>query len=191
MNRSPDPAPSSDASLNHVDRLLGAVLLVSLALVVAFGLLWFIPLETPAAAHPLHPSLRIRPESPDATLGFWALGLAISVLTVVLLALLGLVGVRRHGGFGVPALWVGGLFAVYGGVLIALMAVYLRTPRPSLDAFLLGMPVPSLILLVGVWHFPLVIVGMLVWRYHDWTLTPADLERFRALVASDVERESP
>lgn len=196
MNHSPDSVAaatspdSSDASPRVADRLLGGVLLTALALIVAFGVLWFIPLETPATAHPLHPSLRVRPQSPDSTLGLWSLGLAIALLTVILLALLGLAGVRRHGRYGSAGRWVAGLFAAYGVVLVALMGTYLRAPQPPTDDFILGLPLSSLILLVGVWHFPLAIVAMLVWRYHEWTLTDHDLERFRALAARASNKDT-
>jgi len=136
--------------------LATAVLLGAVLLAVAF-----LPTGSP------------HPENP-----MWALGTAAGVLMVGVMGFLGVIGVRRHGRLGTPGRWVASGFAVYGLVFVALMVSYRAYVTQGSTDLVFGVPTPTLWLLLGIWQLPWVLVGLLVYNYRRWTLSPDDQARF-------------
>ena len=55
--------------------------------------------------------------------------------------------------------------------------------------FLLGFPLPTAVMLYGIWGVPLIFVLFFVIRFDQWILKPEELERFETLLAEKRESQ--
>ena len=115
----------------------------------------------------------------------WAFGLAQILLFVGLLAL----GARNRRGLrGIgPGLVIGGL--VYALVWTALVLAYRSYALGSDPALFLGFPVPTALLLFGLFPVPLIFLLLYVVGFERWIATPSDLAELERRLA-ELRRDS-
>ncbi len=112
----------------------------------------------------------------------WVLGVVTGILMPALFGLLGLVGIGRRRRSGGAGKWLIGGFAAYAVVFVGLMMSYRDYVADGGIGRMLGLPTPTVWLLLGVWQLPWVLVAAFMFNYERWTLSADDLERFQTLV---------
>lgn len=157
------------------------LLLLLIALWVVGVALALTPGSAPGSTHPVFGPMDAS-ALPQANEQTWLLGLIFGLLIIaVFVAMLGFgVGVHDPGPF---RLWliVGGL--LYAGTFVFLMFTfrdYEAGKRPFLGAF----PLPTTLVLFGLWPAPIFFAVLYVAGFKRWIMTPEDSERFQELVAN-------
>ena len=114
--------------------------------------------------------------------------LALGLSIVLVMATLVLLGVRRSS----TSLrrWLIGGFVAYGLVFVALARTAATYAEEGPVRFIGGFPLPTALVLYGVWLFPWVILLTLVVLFEREHFTPEDEKRFEALLKRIGERQS-
>jgi hypothetical protein len=81
--------------------------------------------------------------------------------------------------------------AAYMGVFVWMFEAYLRDPGMTSSPFFGGFPLPTAIMLYGVWGIPLVFVVLYVAFFKRFIFTAEDEVAFRELVARQPESRPP
>lgn len=165
--------------------LLGLVL--AMGALLAGVALWGAPAPQ-LAVHPEHPSmLRATEGAARAAPVFWP-GALFGVLQIGFFGACFALGVRRREGLGPLArpVWIGLL--LYAAVWAALLASYRRFLATADPGLVLSFPLPTAVMLYGLWPVPLWFLWVYLRHFEDWVLRAEDLERVRRVVR-EVEAE--
>ncbi|RMD70738.1 MAG: hypothetical protein D6818_08730 [Bacteroidetes bacterium] len=161
----------------------------ALALLLLTGLLWWLPplSDATGGTHPDYATLlHSRTDLPHQT-WWWLGGLAWGTFIIGTLAATLLLA-TRPGGRTTPFTRLTGLaMLLYWLCFLAMMVAW----RAGWQAHVLGFPLPTALMLYGLWGIPLLITWA-HYRYYDrWVLRPDQLERFREMtrVRRDGETE--
>lgn len=167
-------------------RTCGLIFAVLFLLCVVLAL-WLAQPE-PAAGHGVaHPDLASMDQGgdPQRHAGRLWLGWLFGSLQIVLFVACLRLGVKP----GQTSSW---LFVLAGGVYVAafslLMIAYANGTAGS--RFVLGYPLPTALLVYGLWPVAFLFVVLYVFKYRSWIYSPEDARRFAALKAEGA-REAP
>ena len=110
----------------------------------------------------------------------WALA-TLQVVFMVTCLTLGVVKRRERRG---PFLVVGSLFVLLFTLLMIADAAYARGESEQL---VLSFPLPTALMLYGVYGIPVLFMLVYMVKFDSWILTPEDIERYRKLVKEKRE----
>ncbi len=113
----------------------------------------------------------------------WA-GFAFGIGILLYLNLVLTIGLKRTKSIQKFNFWI-----LFGGagyiILFVLMFIayqnYIDKEIPSL---LGGFPIPTAIMVYGLWLFPLFFTALYVWKFKDWVINKKEVARFHELVKS-------
>ena len=131
--------------------------------------------------HPNFATMKRGGDGPEP-LVLW-LGWGWGVLQILLIV--GLMGLGARKGEDCRGLWmplfVGG--AAFVGLWTYLVLTYVDYVSDPDPAMLLGFPLPSALVLYGIWALPAIFAVYFVLGFKRWVLTDADLAEFEAMMA--------
>ncbi len=114
----------------------------------------------------------------------WVAGLWGSLIIGIIAATL-MLATRRHGRSTFLMRWVGWSMMLYWTCFVALVVGW----AVGTEVWVLGFPLPTALMLFGLWGVPL----SLTWahyRYYDrWVWPSEDAARFRKMVNSEIEHD--
>lgn len=111
------------------------------------------------------------------------LGYALGLLVIAIMGTGVWIGLRKHDAGTPLSRWIMIGFAAYALLFTCLTvssAAY--AGNPSGTAFFGGFPLPTALMLYGMWQLPLLSIGLYMVWFDRWVLTDEDLARFRKLV---------
>lgn len=114
------------------------------------------------------------------------LGLVYGTLQIIFIVSCLLFGVPKATKAKVTLICCGGAVVSVFGLLVITDYFYVRSEAPM---FLLGFPLPTAVMLYGIWGVPLIFVLFFVIRFDQWILKPEELERFETLLAEKRESQ--
>jgi len=171
----------------RIPQLLLGLVLASALLLAAAAWLPAAP-GTGAGPHPEHPTLLVADGAAAHAPGVLALGWAFGAVQIAFFGACFALGMRRAEGLGPlrRPLWIGlVLYELLWSAVVLAYAGFARDPGGALWG---GFPLPTALMLFGLWPFPVWFAVLYLRHFDRWVLDDADLERFRARVAA-LERE--
>jgi len=91
----------------------------------------------------------------------------------------------RLGRLTVPVLVVGGL---YVATFVAMVFAYRAYAEGRVEGLVLSFPLPTALMLYGLWLVPLLLMIVYIALFDGWIYTPDDEARFRQILAARAER---
>lgn len=172
----------------RIPQLLLGLVLASALLLAAAAWLATAP-GTGASPHPEHPTLLVGEGAAARAPGVLVLGWAFGAVQIAFFGACFALGMRRAEGLGPlrGPLWAGlALYELLWTAVVLAYAAFARDPAGAGEWG--GFPLPTALMLFGLWPFPVWFAVLYLRHFEGWVLDDAGLERFRARVAA-LERE--
>lgn len=109
------------------------------------------------------------------------LGAAFGALQIAFFGACFALGLRRDGGLGPLARPVCVGLLLYAGVYALLLASYRSFLADETPGLVLSFPLPTAVMLYGLWPVPLWFLWIYLRHFDDWVLRAEDLERVRRI----------
>lgn len=118
------------------------------------------------------------------------IGSLLGILAVSVIGINVWVGVLKGGQENTLGRWMLRAFGIYVLIFGAISWTYLGfIEDPITTQFIGAFPIPSAIMIYGVWFFPLVFVGLYTFMFKTHVLTHKDVQTFRDMVQQSGEAE--
>jgi hypothetical protein len=185
----PGNRPASNPSAGALSIVLILALTSALLLVVLIAMVRPGSAEAAAGAHPLFSSLFTSSQRLEGHTGHVILGAIASAVMVAVMTMMVVLGMRRPGKPHAVTRWIIAGFAIYGLILVALVGAY-RAYAGGTTVMVGGFPLPTALLVYGVWLFPWFFVLLFVITFDRSVFSDTDQEAFDALVRRERPPES-
>ena len=166
--------------------------IVLLAFTAIIVLAWF-STPPPGVSGTLHPEyqsmLKSGPSVASSPISKW-LAYAFGLVILAVFGFCIAIGARRNDKIGpIRNLLIGGFI---GYIIIYTLAIfsYWDYVQAGTSIYVLAFPLPTAWVLYGIMLFPLFFMILYIWKFHDWVLTPEDLEKFKRIVEERQQREN-
>jgi len=164
-----------------VDRLFKILLVLLICLLAVVGYMYFLPGATDALAT-VHPKssglLKSVADQPDIL----GPGYLVGFFFVSIISLCVLVGMSKRGSLGWVGKWLVSCFICYLLVYTSLVWVYSTYEAGPNAAFWGGFPLPTAIMIYGIWGFPAFFITLFVVTYDQWFYRDSDRKTFQDLL---------
>ena len=133
--------------------------------------------------HPSIPVLLNGGPGPDRHNSILWHGLALGLLQVIFFVLCLSLAMSKKGVIGPykPVLIMGGI--IYVCIFACLVFSYHTYMTEEVHGLILSQPKPTAWMVYALWGFPVFFILLYMFAFDRWYLTPADMDRFKALVA--------
>jgi len=110
----------------------------------------------------------------------FAFGIGILLYFYLVLA----IGLKRKKYIKKVNFWILGGGAVYLILFVLMFMAYQNYIDQETLSLFGGFPIPTAIMIYGIWLFPLFFTAVYVWRFKDWVINKKEIARFHELIKS-------